>query len=714
MQHSATATDHHPPKPVANAYYQDSPSAHSAAGVAASNSIMGSWPGGDSQQYQQACNTDTACSSPLDTPLAKIMQQQHATSVAGANGVSGGSGGEPIVATAHPTPPQSAASHGFSNAHNPDAWRAYQNPYHQGIPVPGAYSAAAFASPISSGMPTGLDNGSFEHSAATADYYYANNGHPHQAQHQHPGQLTHSSGTMSAHQPNGIADMHQLHYQQSHAQAIGQYHHSQQQTQQQQQQHGQDQHQHHHHSQQQQQHHHQQQQSSQQQHGIHPHDPSSVSQFDHAAAAAVSAAAGNQHYMGDFGHGMYAGAQEIASAPASVMHLPPIDPASSLSRHNSYFSMAGSPGNNFDPMSAAAVAAAAAAAASAGPYSPHPAGQSQYMTAAAARGQQPYPSTMMIGRFNMGGMPSNSGPGAVPTPPPPASSMQSQHQPPPLGSSGSSMSVPSTPTRPIGMSRMNSHGQSSTTQRKRYLCTVCQKMFARPSTLSTHMHSHTGEKPYECTWDGCEKRFSVMSNLRRHQRIHERQRQKYANVQQQQHGQMQPTDPMASGDESSDESTTPLASQMHAVAAHGHHHRHQHHMSPPPGFNQPPMLASHAQGGMSASLGMHHHSLPSLHHTHQQQHQQQQPHPHHHQHHLMAPVASHQQQHYQHYQHQQPQPSMSDALTKHSVGPNSIHDDSATVVMSANEESVPMLNGASTASTNTISPTTPQSSGLKE
>ncbi|KAJ2466669.1 hypothetical protein GGI03_001983 [Coemansia sp. RSA 2337] len=232
-------------------------------------------------------------------------------------------------------------------------------------------------------------------------------------------------------------------------------------------------------------------------------------------------------------------------------------------------------------------------------------------------------------------------------------------------------------------------------------------MFARPSTLSTHMHSHTGEKPYECTWDGCEKRFSVMSNLRRHQRIHERQRQKYANVQQQQHNQMQPADAMASGDESSDESTTPLASQMH-VAAHGHHHRHQHHMSPPPGFNQPPMLASHAPGGMSASLGMHHHSLPSLHH---QQHQQQ--HPHHH--HLMAPVASHQ-QHYQHqhYQHQQPQPSIADTLTKHSVGPNSIHEDSATVVMSANDESVPMLNGASTASTNTISPTTPQSSGLKE
>ncbi|KAJ2736770.1 hypothetical protein IW152_000524 [Coemansia sp. BCRC 34962] len=706
MQHSATAADHHSTKPMVNAYYQDNPSAHGAAGVAASNGMMGSWPGADSQQYQHGCNTtDTACSSPLDTPLAKIMQQQqqHATSsVAGANGVSGGSGAEPIAATAHPTPPQSAASHGFSNAHNPDAWRAYQNPYHQGIPVPGAYSAAAFASPISSGMPTGLDNGSFEHSATAADYYYGNNGHTHQAPHPHPHQLTHPTpGTMSAHQPNSIADMHQLHYQQSHAQAMGV---------------GSDRDgtgQHSHQPQQQPQQHHQQQQHP----GLHHHDPSSVSQFDQAAAAAASAAAaaGNPHYMGDFGHGMYAGAPEIASAPASVMHLPPIDPASSLSRHNSYFNMAGSPNSSFDPMSAAAVAAAAAAAASTGTYSPHPAGHNQYMTAAAARGPQPYPSAMMIGRFNMGGMPSNSAPGAIPTPPPPASSMQSphqhQHQPPPLGSSASSMSVSSTPTRPMGMPRMNSHGQSSTTQRKRYLCTVCQKMFARPSTLSTHMHSHTGEKPYECTWDGCEKRFSVMSNLRRHQRIHERQRQKYANVQQQQqHNQIKPAD--ASGDESSDESTTPLASQMHAVAAHGHHHRHPHHMSPPPGFSQPQMLASHAQGGMPASLSIHHHGLPSLHHPH---HQQQQPHSHQSQHHLLAPVTS-QQQHYQHphYQHQPPQSSMTDALTKHSVGPNSIHEDSSTAVMSANEESVPMLNGASTTSTNTINPTTPQSSGLKD
>ncbi|PVU88609.1 hypothetical protein BB559_005499 [Furculomyces boomerangus] len=65
--------------------------------------------------------------------------------------------------------------------------------------------------------------------------------------------------------------------------------------------------------------------------------------------------------------------------------------------------------------------------------------------------------------------------------------------------------------------------QYSSSQRKRYLCNVCHKFFARPSTLATHMHSHTGEKPYRCDYKGCGKSFSVMSNLRRHQKIHERQ-----------------------------------------------------------------------------------------------------------------------------------------------------------------------------------------------
>ncbi|CAO3620164.1 unnamed protein product [Cunninghamella echinulata] len=54
----------------------------------------------------------------------------------------------------------------------------------------------------------------------------------------------------------------------------------------------------------------------------------------------------------------------------------------------------------------------------------------------------------------------------------------------------------------------------------RYLCPYCQKAFSRPSSLRIHTYSHTGEKPFVCTEDGCGRRFSVQSNMRRHLRVH--------------------------------------------------------------------------------------------------------------------------------------------------------------------------------------------------
>ncbi|KAI8593134.1 hypothetical protein BDZ88DRAFT_384616, partial [Geranomyces variabilis] len=50
---------------------------------------------------------------------------------------------------------------------------------------------------------------------------------------------------------------------------------------------------------------------------------------------------------------------------------------------------------------------------------------------------------------------------------------------------------------------------------RRYTCPRCAKRFTRPSSLRTHLNSHTGEKPHGCH---CGRRFSVLSNLRRHQR----------------------------------------------------------------------------------------------------------------------------------------------------------------------------------------------------
>jgi len=61
---------------------------------------------------------------------------------------------------------------------------------------------------------------------------------------------------------------------------------------------------------------------------------------------------------------------------------------------------------------------------------------------------------------------------------------------------------------------------TSSTQKK-HKCKVCDKRFTRPSSLQTHTYSHTGEKPFVCEHHGCGRRFSVVSNLRRHKKVHQ-------------------------------------------------------------------------------------------------------------------------------------------------------------------------------------------------
>ncbi|ODV89901.1 hypothetical protein CANCADRAFT_14025, partial [Tortispora caseinolytica NRRL Y-17796] len=51
-----------------------------------------------------------------------------------------------------------------------------------------------------------------------------------------------------------------------------------------------------------------------------------------------------------------------------------------------------------------------------------------------------------------------------------------------------------------------------------YVCSICNRGFSRPSSLKIHIHSHTGEKPFVCPEPGCNKSFSVRSNMRRHQK----------------------------------------------------------------------------------------------------------------------------------------------------------------------------------------------------
>lgn len=73
--------------------------------------------------------------------------------------------------------------------------------------------------------------------------------------------------------------------------------------------------------------------------------------------------------------------------------------------------------------------------------------------------------------------------------------------------------APESPPSPLDIEPDDSNSSG-----KMNLCRICGKTYARPSTLKTHMRTHSGERPYRCAT--CHKSFSQAANLTAHIRTH--------------------------------------------------------------------------------------------------------------------------------------------------------------------------------------------------
>jgi hypothetical protein len=58
----------------------------------------------------------------------------------------------------------------------------------------------------------------------------------------------------------------------------------------------------------------------------------------------------------------------------------------------------------------------------------------------------------------------------------------------------------------VSASALLNHKTSKHTTGLQFTCEHCGKGYHNRPSYSVHLTTHTGEKPYKCKWEGCEKR----------------------------------------------------------------------------------------------------------------------------------------------------------------------------------------------------------------
>lgn len=56
----------------------------------------------------------------------------------------------------------------------------------------------------------------------------------------------------------------------------------------------------------------------------------------------------------------------------------------------------------------------------------------------------------------------------------------------------------------------------TSTRARHYLCEVCGKSYTQSSHLWQHLRFHQGVKPFACSVEGCDRRFTIRSHLNDH------------------------------------------------------------------------------------------------------------------------------------------------------------------------------------------------------